>query len=38
LLAAQIALRNHRRLDAAMRSSRFPTMKTLSGFDVSFQP
>ena len=38
LLAAQIALRNHRRLDAAMRSSRLPAVKTLVDFDFSFQP
>jgi DNA replication protein DnaC len=38
LLAAQIALRNHRRLDAAMRSSRLPAVKTLADFDFSFQP
>ena len=38
LLAAQIALRNDRRLSAAMRSSRLPAIKTLAGFDFSFQP
>ena len=38
LLGAQIALRNHRRLDAAMRSSRLPVVKTLADFDFSFQP
>jgi DNA replication protein DnaC len=38
LLGAQIALRNHRRLDAAMRSSRLPVVKTLAEFDFSFQP
>jgi DNA replication protein DnaC len=38
LLQAQIALRNHRRLDAAMRSSRLPAVKTLADFDFSFQP
>ena len=38
LLTAQIALRNHRRLDAAMRSSRLPAVKTLADFDFSFQP
>jgi DNA replication protein DnaC len=38
LLQAQIALRNHRRLDAAMRSSRLPAVKTLVDFDFSFQP
>ncbi len=34
-LQAQIALRNHRRLDAVMRSSRFPAVKTLADFDFS---
>ena len=38
LLGAQIALRNNRRLVAAMRSSRLPAVKTLTGFDFSFQP
>ena len=38
LLAAQIALRNSRRLEAAMRSSRLPPIKTLAEFDFSFQP
>ena len=38
LLAAQIALRNSRRLEAAMRSSRLPYVRTLAGFDFAFQP
>lgn len=38
LLGAQIALRNDRRLSAAMRSSRLPAVKTLADFDFSFQP
>jgi DNA replication protein DnaC len=38
LLAAQITLRNNRRLQAAMRSSRLPAVKTLDSFDFSFQP
>jgi len=38
LLGAQIALRNNRRLQAAMRSSRLPIVKTLADFDFSFQP
>ncbi len=38
LLQAQIALRNDRRLEAAMRSSRLPAVKTLADFDFSFQP
>ncbi len=36
LLGAQIALRNNRRLQAAMRSSRLPVVKTLADFDFSF--
>jgi DNA replication protein DnaC len=38
VLSAQISLRNNRRLQAAMRSSRLPKVKTLEGFDFSFQP
>jgi DNA replication protein DnaC len=38
VLGAQITLRNNRRLQAAMRSSRLPAVKTLSDFDFSFQP
>ena len=38
LLGAQITLRNNRRLQAAMRSSRLPVVKTLDQFDFSFQP
>jgi len=38
LLGAQIALRNNRRLVAAMRSSRLPAIKTLADFDFTFQP
>lgn len=38
LLSAQITLRNNRRLQAAMRSSRLPAVKTLTDFDFSFQP
>ncbi len=38
LLGAQISLRNDRRLQAAMRSSRLPAIKTLTDFDFSFQP
>ena len=37
LLGAQITLRNNRRLQAAMRSSRLPGIKTLEDFDFSFQ-
>ena len=38
VLGAQIALRNNRRLQAAMRSSRLPAVKTLAQFDFTFQP
>ena len=38
LLGAQISLRNNRRLQAAMRSSRLPVVKTLADFDFAFQP
>ena len=38
LLGAQISLRNDRRLQAAMRSSRLPAVKLLSDFDFTFQP
>ena len=38
LLGAQITLRNNRRLEAAMRSSRLPAVKTLEEFDFTFQP
>jgi len=38
ILGAQISLRNNRRLQAAMRSSRLPAVKTLEEFDFSFQP
>lgn len=38
LLCAQITLRNNRRLQAAMRSSRLPAVKTLESFEFSFQP
>ena len=38
LLAAQISLRNRRRLDSAMNSARLPAVKTLGQFDFAFQP
>jgi DNA replication protein DnaC len=38
LLGAQISLRNNRRLQTAMRSSRLPAIKTLQQFDFAFQP
>ena len=34
----QITLRNNRRLQAAMRSTRLAAIETLSDFDFSFQP
>ena len=38
LLDAQIALRNNRRLQTAIRSSRLAAVKTLVQFDFAFQP
>ncbi len=38
LLGSQIELRNQRRLQTAMRSSRLPAIKTLADFDFTFQP
>jgi DNA replication protein DnaC len=38
LLSAQISLRNNRRLQTAMRSSRLPAVKLLEQFDFAFQP
>lgn len=38
VLDAQISLRNNRRLEAAMRSSRLPAVKALADFGFSFQP
>ena len=38
VLGAHIDLRNNRRLQAAMRSSRLPAVKTLADFDFTFQP
>src|SRR2546423_1903524 len=38
LLPAQTQLRNTRRLQAAMRSSRLPVVKQLHDFDFPFQP
>ena len=38
LLNAHIVLRNNRRLQTAMRSSRLPAVKTLDEFDFAFQP
>ena len=38
VLGAQLALRNARRLQTAMRSARLPAVKTLADFDVRFEP
>ena len=38
LLGAQTVLRNNRRLETAMRSSRLPAVTTLAQFDFAFQP
>jgi len=38
LLGTQIMLRNNRRLQAAMRSTRLPAIETLDDFSFSFQP
>lgn len=38
VLGAHITLRNARRLQTAMRSSRLPAIKTLADFDFTFQP
>ena len=38
MLNTQIVLRNNRRLQTAMRSSRLPAVKTLDQFDFAFQP
>ena len=38
ILAAQASLRRERRLVAAMRSSRLPSIKRLDTFDFAFQP
>ena len=38
VLHAQIVLRNNRRLESAMQSSRLPAVKTLAQFDFTFQP
>ena len=38
VLGSQITLRNNRRLQTAMRSSRLPAVKTLTDFGFTFQP
>src|ERR1700741_1503141 len=38
LLAEELAIRETRRIKAALQMARLATIKTLSGFDFSFQP
>ncbi len=38
LLAEELSLRESRRIKAALRMARLPIVKTLAGFDFSFQP
>jgi DNA replication protein DnaC len=38
LLAEELSLRENRRIKAALRMARLPIIKTLTGFDFSFQP
>jgi DNA replication protein DnaC len=38
LLAEELSLRENRRVKAALRMARLPILKTLAGFDFSFQP
>jgi DNA replication protein DnaC len=38
LLAEELSLRENRRVRAALRMARLPILKTLAGFDFSFQP
>lgn len=38
LLAEELTLRENRRVKAALRMARLPILKTLAGFDFSFQP
>ena len=38
LLAEELSLRENRRIKAALRMARLPILKTLAGFDFSFQP
>jgi DNA replication protein DnaC len=38
LLAEEITIREGRRIKAALQMARLATIKTLSGFDFSFQP
>ena len=38
LLVEELSLRENRRIKAALRMARLPAVKTLAGFDFSFQP
>lgn len=38
LLAEELSLRENRRVKAALRMARLPVIKTLAGYDFSFQP
>jgi len=38
LLAEELSLRENRRVKAALRMARLPIIKTIAGFDFSFQP
>jgi DNA replication protein DnaC len=38
LLVEELSLRENRRIKAALRMARLPVVKTLAGFDFSFQP
>ncbi len=38
LLLEELSLRENRRIKAALRMARLPVIKTLAGFDFSFQP
>jgi len=38
LLTEELSLRENRRIKAALRMARLPILKTLAGFDFSFQP
>src|ERR1700758_550796 len=38
LLAEELSLRENRRIKAALRMARLPILKTLAGFDFTFQP
>lgn len=38
LLGEELSLRKNRRIEAALRMARLPVVKTLAGYDFSFQP